>query len=188
MPSTESDDPRPTGGEASDVLLRRAHELMLTRATWTRGHLARDRHSYPVSPTSSRAVRFCAGGALIRAAADEFNLVVRTSQGDKPVTLGKERALHEAYRRLGIVMVELLAPSERMRVHEERRGDLLIPIFSHRKSAADPWIAEAGETTWESVVHTMNDAKTVTHRTVSFCLNVARAIADVPPTIDQLEE
>lgn len=37
---------------------------------WTRRAWARDRHRHPVSALSVRAVRWCVGGALIRAAAD----------------------------------------------------------------------------------------------------------------------
>lgn len=42
-------------------------EALLRYRGWTRGAYARDRHGHPVNPTSARAVRFCATGALIRA-------------------------------------------------------------------------------------------------------------------------
>src|SRR5579875_3984411 len=60
--------------EKARLLLARAYELLDYRSGWTRKHFARDRHSKPVSPSSDRAVRFCVGGALLRAATEQLGL------------------------------------------------------------------------------------------------------------------
>ena len=54
------------------VLLAEAAQLIGDRRNWTTRALARDRHSHPVSPASERAVRWCLGGALLRAASERI--------------------------------------------------------------------------------------------------------------------
>lgn len=52
-------------------ILERARVLIADEQHWCPGHLARDVRGYPVSPTDSDAVQWCAFGALV-AAANEF--------------------------------------------------------------------------------------------------------------------
>ena len=65
---------RPTSKERLEVLvlLADAAQLIRDRRNWTRRALARDRYSHPVSPASERAVRWCLGGALLRAASERI--------------------------------------------------------------------------------------------------------------------
>jgi hypothetical protein len=51
-------------------IIRRARTLVSTRASWTRRAEARDRDGKEVDSLSAAAVRFCAEGAVLRAAHD----------------------------------------------------------------------------------------------------------------------
>jgi hypothetical protein len=51
-------------------IIARAMELIADEAHWTRGALARDKHGVFCCWESARATKFCAVGALARAAAD----------------------------------------------------------------------------------------------------------------------
>ena len=53
--------------EAASALLEKALPLIARRSAWTKCAYARDRHGHHVRFDSGRAVRFCAGGALLRA-------------------------------------------------------------------------------------------------------------------------
>jgi hypothetical protein len=54
----------------ANAILTRAHALIGEPSSWTRGAMARDLRGRPVEFESSRAVRFCVAGALLRAAHD----------------------------------------------------------------------------------------------------------------------
>jgi len=53
--------------EPDTTLLEKALALVTERSNWTKRAFARDRNGHRVSFDSRRAVRFCAGGALLRA-------------------------------------------------------------------------------------------------------------------------
>lgn len=54
-------------------VIERARDLVADRGTWTSHALARRANSEACQPTDPRAVRFCAFGALVRAAYDLTN-------------------------------------------------------------------------------------------------------------------
>ena len=72
--------------EADSTVLEHARTLISDRRRWTRGVLARDRQNRRVPPYDHRAVKWCALGALERAACDmgytagspDFHRLVRT--------------------------------------------------------------------------------------------------------------
>jgi hypothetical protein len=78
-------------------VIRAALRLVENRMTWTRGTLARDRKSREVKPTDPRAVRWCAAGAIRKAAPE----IARNSGEARNLTEDAEaRLCHLAQGRL----------------------------------------------------------------------------------------
>jgi hypothetical protein len=74
-PSSAQPDPL----EQAARIVARALELCAERSGWTKRALARDRWGHPVPVISPRAVRFCAQGALIKAACEVLDVEIPTS-------------------------------------------------------------------------------------------------------------
>lgn len=89
-------EPREIWAEAAH-LVARATELLKQRSGWTRRALARDRHSHLVSPSSERAVRFCASGALLRAYSERSGVPIRIVREGEKELFRPPAALRLAY-------------------------------------------------------------------------------------------
>lgn len=161
---------RPSGGapiEGDDLLrkqarqlLKRATELIGVRSGWTRDHLARDRNSKPVSPSSERAVRFCVGGALFRAAHEQFDVQFRLARpGEQPDDEAELRLapMREAFRLLGRAMEALYLGPIGLSVREEGSGDERRIFLATAEDAAIS-VPEI-RASWPSIVYGINDSR-----------------------------
>ncbi len=140
-------------------LLEHARELIATPGQFTCRASARDRHLHPVAFNSPRAVRFCAGGALLRAEADLHGLGYAAM--DEDYTFRPLR-LEWAFAYLG----ENLA---RAQIH--KRGPILIDY--ELLEAAAPEILRlaallrelqpSSHVGWAAAVFALNEERTVSH-------------------------
>lgn len=151
-----------TAAEAR-ALLRRASQLVAKRGGWTKEKLARDRHSHPVSPSSGQAVRFCVGGALLRAVSECFG--VRFKVGDRDDI--NEQPWFAAYalanRYLGQALMTFLLSPEAVRVSEQRVGsDWEVELAAGGEQRHEP----VAKTSWAAIVQTLNDHRKVKHRDI----------------------
>lgn len=163
---------RPYDLQLVGEILVRAVTLIETPRSWTRRALARDRHSHPVSPTSKRAVRYCVGGALLRAAAERFDFEVKIAKAPDWSTVVHADDVIGAYRVLGEVMARLLLGED---VVEQNKDDWTKAIIRLRVGKGKREGEVVDEADWPAVVHTMNDHKTVSHAAVLLCLRGAIA-------------
>ena len=160
------------------LLLQRAAQLIDQRSGWTRDHFARDRHSRPVSPSSERAVRFCVGGALLRATHEQFGInfvLPRSGEQSERFQFGP---LQQAYRLLGFALASLLL-KQGVTVREEWVEDewqLLIGLPENSGRAE----AREERMTWETFVHSLNDDRRLKHSQILSALWVAMLHASVP--------
>lgn len=166
------DEPKTVTGEedrqtAARILLE-ARKLISTPQTWTRRAFARDRHSHPVSPTSDRAVRFCVGGALIRAAGEAFDFDVTLSTNAP--ALVPPLSLLRAYQRLGETMAALLLEPDALEITGK---DWTTPAVRRQIGEGRRRRAVIEETDWPSIVHTLNNHKAVSYGAVRVCLHGA---------------
>ena len=69
-------------------ILKKAREIITPKERWAKGFLAKDRNNYPVSPTSFRAICFCAEGAIGKAS----DLL----QGDLGSSCSEDQIVHAA--------------------------------------------------------------------------------------------
>src|SRR4051812_42814630 len=108
------------GDAQARELLAGASTLVAARAAWTRRVFARDRHSHPVSPSSERAVRFCVGGALLRATSEQLGVQFKIGERVDPLP-GETwaSALARSYRYLGHALVRLHLWPQLRSLHEE---------------------------------------------------------------------
>jgi hypothetical protein len=152
------------------ALLFRGGELLRERPAWTRGQFARDRHSKPVSPSSDRAVRFCAGGALMRATTEKFDVTFVLSSATSPPT-PLPPALAQAYRLLGKAFVLLFISSEKFALREDEIDGVLSPVIVERDGG------EEAVSTWPSFVAGCNDNPLLKHEHVRAAFTVALMLA-----------
>lgn len=144
---------------AADRLLARAAQLIAEPSGWTKRELARDRHSKRVSPSSERAVHFCAGGALLRATSEQFEVGFCLGEaGDELVGDAWVLPLALAHYYLGRAFLLLYVPSA--------------DLASEQPNAV-------ADTKWLEVVNTVNDAPAIKHRHVVAGFEVARKIAAI---------
>jgi hypothetical protein len=123
---------RPTTKERLEalVLLGDAAQLIQDRRKWTRRALARDRHSHPVSPASERAVRWCLGGALLRAASERISFDFdEDADGTTWPT-----SLRLAFLELAKTVAEYTRPIEMVGSEE-----FLAPTGQRRRTRMAPW-------------------------------------------------
>jgi hypothetical protein len=175
------EEPRPGVGGATCKLIARALDLVEKRTSWTRRHLARDKQSHPVSPTSPRAVRFCVGGALWRAAAEtfDFGIVIGPPQHDPEPAV--PIPLELAYRRVGLALVEPLGARAAITIREEDRdGDVLLPTLV---LTTESGVRIEISTTWFMATHVLNDYPGVRHPDVLEALHTAKTAFDASRTI-----
>lgn len=176
--------------EEARLLLARAYELLDFRSGWTRKHFARDRHSKPVSPASDRAVRFCAGGALLRAATEQLGLQLAANAKEERVAdvvsdidqLGSA-ALSLAYYFLAraFELLFLRAGGGHIRVQrlEDGRSQPIVVTSAAGISAAEAaGKSEVEEpTTWAAIVHGYNDHPSIKHGDIRAALLVAHMLS-----------
>lgn len=92
-------------------VLQRAKEIISSPERWTQGCYARDKNNFRVASDSPRAVKFCAQGAICRAASelqilgagDELSIELITRYGTSLVTLndnGGFDAVHKVFDQL----------------------------------------------------------------------------------------
>ena len=149
-------------------LLVRAHALISSSSGWTKGELARDRHSHPVSPTNPRAVRFCASGALLRAAGEQLGLTIRLCRPGEAAAFVEPEPLAEAYQVVGAVLVESFLPTWGIEPagDDEYGPTLYLPLrgggleVEHRLA-------------WRTVLEEVNDANSVRHKAIAALLRLA---------------
>ena len=131
--------------EAAARLLPRAGSLVATRSSWTKHALARDRHGHRVLIESDRAVRFCAGGALLRARHESRGRVVRS-----PAVLGL------AYELLSEALADALSTAETA---------LLLAVLLQRRDTRTVSALSSADQRWEFIVEA-NDLPGVSHRLI----------------------
>jgi hypothetical protein len=168
---TGKDDQASAAAEAGQ-LLRRASQLVAERGGWTKSKLARDRHSKPVSPSDERAVRFCVGGALLRAVSERFGVGFRV--GDQEALEGEPwfAAYALAHRYLGRALTMLLLSPEAVRVTERRVGaNWTVELALGGEHASAETVAK---TSWVALVQRLNDHRKVKHRDILTGLALAR--------------
>lgn len=160
-------------------LIVRAAELIEDRSHWTRRAFARDRHSHPVSASSGRAVRFCVGGALLRAAAEQLDLSFRLPRPGKefsPIeTLGFE-ALNEAYALVGRAIEMIFYRSNSVRFREVEEGgyrQVVIETAPEGQRKRGKAARDSLVTTWSEFVHSFNDAPQIRHGDIRPALALA---------------
>ena len=159
-------------------LLQRASQLIDQRSGWTRDHFARDRHSHPVSPSSKRAVRFCVGGALLRATHEQFGITfVLPRAGEQPERFQFE-PLQQAYRLLGLALASLLL-KQGVTVREEQVGGESQLVLGLPESVEGAGVREE-RMSWETFVHALNDDRRIKHGQILTALLVAMIHASVP--------
>jgi hypothetical protein len=147
---------------AAGRLLVQAHELVQASRGWTKRALARDRHSHPVSPTSDRAVRFCASGALLRAAGERFGFSLRPARKNESATFVAPEPLAEAYRVVGAVIVESFFPIFGIEVADDDDQGLTVSVpLLHL--GEDDWPERMS---WRELLETVNDARGVGHQAI----------------------
>jgi hypothetical protein len=88
-------------------LIREVGILLHSRTRWTKGALARDKHSHLVEPDSDRAVRWCLAGALLK---EEFDLFGRTLRvrNDELAYDSFSRPLRLAWETLAVCLTTVL--------------------------------------------------------------------------------
>ena len=154
--------------QAARPLIVRAAELIEDRSHWTKRVFARDRHSHPVAPSSERAVRFCLGGAILRAAAEEHNLRIRLprpGESFSPIEALGIDELVEAYALVGRAIEMIFYRPSGVRIRE-RDGSVYRQIVIETDPAAEQKqdkTARVLTTTWSEFVHSFNDAAQIRH-------------------------
>lgn len=150
--------------EETRRLLERAAELVEERSHWTKRAFARDRHSHPVSASSERAERFCAGGALLRAASEQFGITFDTGARlaltpDGVIVTEIEEIglppLTATYQLLAHAFEWIILRPVGIRIRVQRSDDGFVPTIV--LPAADETGAIEEETSWSALVHTFND-------------------------------
>jgi hypothetical protein len=83
-------------------VIERARNLIAIRSSWTRYTLALTRNNRDCEPTDAKAVRFCAYGALVRAAYDLTGNAdqARRLAGQAAVWITGRRTPEEAYEEI----------------------------------------------------------------------------------------
>ena len=164
--------------QQAGLLLQRAAQLIDQRSGWTRDHFARDRHSRPVSPSSERAVRFCVGGALLRATHEQFGITFALPrQGEQPQRFQFE-PLQQAYRLLGLALAALVL-KKRVNVREESVDGESQLMLGLPESAEGAEVREE-RMSWETFVHSLNDDRRLKHDQLLTALWIAMIHASVP--------
>ena len=185
-PASKKSEGEGSASERSELLRRQALQLLLRASEligqpsgWTRGHLARDRHSKPVSPWSKRAVRVCVGGALLRATQEqldvEFLLARPGEKADTETGLWLAR-LREAHHLLGRTMETLFLRPTGIAVREHGRGEeTLISLVDAQGEPVEDWAPEDAMT-WRSLVQVLNDDRQLGHSEIRDALTITAAI------------
>lgn len=159
-------------------LLQRASQLIDQRSGWTRDHFARDRHSRPASPSSERAVRFCVGGALLRATHEQFGICfVLPGAGEQPERFQFE-PLQQAYRLLGLALASLLLKQSATVREEQLDGESQL-MLGPPESAEGAEVREE-RMSWETFAHALNDDRRIKPGQILTALWVAMIHASVP--------
>ena len=170
-----SEDPR-LDRERDLVALRlvlRVRELLASKSSWTRGTLARDRHSHRVSPTSERAVRFCLSGALIRAAGEEFGFAVKLVKPSAPVTFKPPEPLVAAYRAAALAFFRLFVAGVEISDLPGEHGKIGLAKTVWREE--DGTAHELADVRWLALVEAANDMDEVSFPLIRMTLLVAVA-------------
>lgn len=161
------------------LLLQRAALLIDERSGWTRDHFARDGHSRPVSPSSERAVRFCVGGALLRATHEQFGINFVLPRSGEQWERFQFGPLQQAYRLLGCALASLLL-KRGVTVREEWVEDEWQLLIGLPETTAGKAAASEERMPWEAFVHSLNDDRRLTHSHILSALWVAMLRASVP--------
>lgn len=173
--------PRRQVREQGLQILEYGRQLIASREHFTRGVWARDRHSHPVYVGDSRAFRFCAGGALLRA---ELDLFGRTPMIDAEANIAPQRLqyafdqlgedlLCSQAHTLGVILLDVDLLGEAI-TSDSRLAGLLekwLPLETMRYL---PYAA---------AVVTVGDEKQVSHAAIlsSYDRAIARTVLDLAP-------
>lgn len=157
-------------------LLARASKLVAERSAWTRREYARDRHSHPVSPSSERAVRFCVGGALLRATSEQFGVQFKLGKEIEPFPDESwADALALAYRYLGHALTRFHLSKNLQSFQEELiDGDWRVRLTLRSVTDQPRKQAKTVEASWPVLVHVINDNPAVKHWNILMALAVAQ--------------
>lgn len=183
----EAGEPREEMGESGQVwseaaqLVERAAELVKERSGWTRRALARDRHSRPVSPSSGRAVRFCASGALMRAYSEQSGIEIRLVGEAAEETFRPSRALDLAFT-MAAYHVAFFLPLRSQIILGVRKTDakevlldLIIPTSASKSGKARTLTLSA-----RKLLEELNDFRALKHEDVLFGLMLSRIALELP--------
>ena len=181
--------------EKTRLLLARAYELLDFRSGWTRKHFARDRHSKPVSPSSERAVRFCVGGALLRAATEQLGLQLAANAKEERVAEVVSdidqrglAALSLAYYFLARAFELLFLRAGGGHIRVQRLEDGRSQPIVVTPAVGTPTAEAAGKseveeaTTWAAIVHGYNDHPAIKHGDIRAALLIAHMLSYGQPS------
>jgi hypothetical protein len=169
------------------LLLERADDLIGERSHWTRRALARDRHSKSVSVSSERAVRFCVGGALLRAATEQLGLRLAANAREETAAAIVEEIeqldlvpLGLANRLLARAFEWLLLRPNGVRIREQRSEDgssqpvLVVPAEEPETGQGRRRREHEEPTKWSAIVFGLNDHSVVKHAHIRSALALAQ--------------
>jgi hypothetical protein len=176
--------PRRQAREQGLQILEYGRELIASREHFTRGVWARDRHSHPVYVGDSRAVRFCAGGALLRAELEIFGS--RQPTIDEDVTVKPQRLqyafdqlgddlVHSQAHKVGLVVVDLAL------LNKAIASELRLAAQSTKLL---PPLENALYLPFAAAVIQFGDEKRVSHAAIlaSYDRTIARTLLELAPT------
>lgn len=147
------------------------------RSGWTRDHFARDRHSRPASPSSERAVRFCVGGALLRATHEQFGICfVLPGAGEQP-----ERFQFEPPAGLPTARPRArLPPAQAERDCPGGTARWRVALMLGPPESAEGAEVREERMSWETFAHALNDDRRIKPGQILTALWVAMIHASVP--------